>query len=386
MAIPSKEELSIAEVERTVSSKARYSSGGLPVCALCGKPQTEMGKHLEEEHSVSITEYQLKFPDYPVTAQDVGKGETLSFKAREKKMFSVYETFGFYWDPKKKEDKLVEGYAEPGPLTPDIDKGYVFNEEYTRVALLGLHLKDKVLTYGPTGSGKTSIWEQIAARLNCNFMRVNFDGGITRADLVGQYVVKGKTMDFAYGVLPLGMKLPGTILCLDEWDTVSEECSFVLQRPLEQHSQLLLVEKGEEVIELHPDNMIVATANTAGMGDDSGLYQQGTKLQNFSQINRFSLTIILDYLPAKDEQNILLKRFKNLEQIEAEAFVQSAHAIREAFARSEVAAPLSTRDLINWTEKYEIWGDPLKAATYCFINRYPVEDQEAIRGLVQRAF
>jgi cobaltochelatase CobS len=389
MAIPKPEEheLKIAEVERAKSaSAAKYSAGGKPICALCGKAQDDMASHLKKEHETTIPEYKSQFPDYPIEKQDVGTGETLSFKTRKKRKFSVYETFGFWWDDKKKTDKEIEGYIEPGPLTPIVDEGYVFNREYTMVALLGVHLRDKVLTYGPTGSGKTSLWEQISARLNMNFMRINFDGGITRADLVGQYVVKGKTMEFAYGVLPTGMKLPGTILCMDEWDTVSEECSFVLQRPLEQHSQLLVMEKGEEVIELHPDNVIVATANTAGMGDDSGLYQQGTKLQNFSQINRFSLTIILDYLPAKDEEAILMKRFKKVEEIEAEAFVQSGKAVRDAFAKTEVAAPLSTRDLINWAEKYEIWGCPVKAATYCFINRYPLEDQQTIRGLIQRAF
>lgn len=388
MSIPHKKdkEFEIASVERTVSSHAKYSSSGSPICALCGHPQEgSFEEHLLNEHTISLESYQTKFPEYPILKREAGKSETLSFNDREKKMFSVKETFGFYWDGKKA-DKLVEGFAEPGPLTPAIDPHYVFNQEYTQVALVGVHLRDKVLTYGPSGSGKTSLWEQIAARLNMNLLRINFDGGITRVDLVGQYVVKGKTMEFAYGALPTGMKLPGTIVCLDEWDTISEQCSFVLQRPLEQHSQLLILEKGEEIIELHPDNIIVATANTAGMGDDSGLYSQGTKMQNFSQINRFSLTIVLDYLPKKDEEAILLKRFPKLGPLEAEAFVQVAKAMRDAFAQADISAPLTTRDLINWAEKYGIWGDPIKAARYCFINRFPIEDMEVVKGLVQRAF
>lgn len=235
-------------------------------------------------------------------------------------------------------------------------------------------------------TGKTSLWTQIGARLNYNVVRINFDGGITRADLVGQWVVKGRDMTYQYGILPTGMTLPGTIIIIDEWDTVSDECSFVLQRPLEEESQLLLLEKGEEVISLHPDNIIVATANTNGMGDDTGLYTHGTRLQNYSQINRFSMTIIMDYLPPKEEQQILLNRFDTLEPEEAEMIITVVNTIREAFLKRTVSAPLSTRDAINWCMKYTLLGDIHKAAKYTFINRSPLEDQEVLTSIVKRAF
>lgn len=377
------------KIDRKVMSESKFNSRGLPVCRLCGQAQEDMRTHLQEKHDVDPVEYQLEYPDWlldPQSGASIAKGSELSYKDRLKKDFSVKELFGFWWNPEDKEDRVVQGYADPGPLTPKIDDGFVYDPEYTRVALLAFFLKDKVLTYGPTGSGKTSLWEQMSARLNYNCVRINFDGGITRPDLVGQWLVKGKEMEYSYGILPSGMTLPGTVVVLDEWDTISEECSFVLQRVLEQNSQLLLMEKGEEVITMHPDNVLVATANTAGMGDDSGLYSQGTNLQNFSQVNRFSLTIIMDYLKAKQEQEILTKRFPALEKIEGEFIIKVVNLIRDAHQKGDISAPLSTRDAINWAEKYVIWGDIEKAAQYTFINRYPVEDRDVLRGIITRAF
>lgn len=374
-------------VERKKLSETKYSSAGLPVCRLCGQAQENLTEHINEAHGVSLEQYQKDYPGWPVTPMGTGSiAATLSYMAREKKKYSVQDVFGFWWDKKAKQDKLVTGFAEPGPLTPRIDPSYVFDPEYTSVALLALFLKDRVLTVGPTGTGKTSMWTQIGARLNYNVVRINFDAGITRADLIGQWVVKGRSMDFMYGILPSAMVLPGTIIILDEWDTISDECSFVLQRPLEEESQLLIMEKGEEVIQLHEDNLIVSTANTAGMGDDSGLYTQGTKLQNFSQINRYSMTIEMQYLPPAEEEAILVKRFPGLRASEAKFIVQVVNTIRDAFLKGQVSAPLSTRDAINWCEKYTVWGDIDKAARYCFINRMPLEDREVVRGIIKRAF
>jgi len=378
------------EDEKTggVAAEVKYSSEGLPVCRLCGEAIREMAPHIEKMHGMSPTDYQERYPDWPLEPLTLGaaiREGSLSYLDRPKEQYSVLETFGFYWNEKKKKDKMVWGYKSPGPLTPPIDPTYVFNPEYTPVLLLGLHKRNKVLCYGPSGSGKTSIWQQIAARLNYNCVRINFDAGISRADLVGQWIVKGKEMNFAHGILPKAMLLPGTIIIFDEWDSISEECSFVLQRPLEEHSQLMLLEKGEEVVTLHEDNLIVATANTAGLGDDTGLYSAGTRIQNFSQINRYQLCVIMDYLPPEEEAKILLKRFPDdVDQDEAEMMVAAANLIREAFQNKQLSTPISTRDVVNWAEKYAVWGNPLRAATYCFINRSPIEDRETLQKLIKR--
>jgi len=376
----------------------KHNSEGKVICGYCGFTGDHLEEHLEEAHDSSIAEYMADFPDRPIESTGTGLAKKLSYKKRASKEFSVKDLFGFFWNDKKKKDRFVSGFAEPGPLTPAIDTDFVFDPEATTVALLSLHLGNKLLVYGPTGSGKTALITQIAARLNYNLMRVNLDDDIERTDLIGRFIITpDKAMEFLYGILPRAMVLPGTILLLDEWDSISAETSFVLQRVLEENSQLLILEKGEEIINLHPSNMICATANTVGQGDDSGLYQ-GTKMQNYAQINRFQLTIELDYLPPDKEIQILLNRFgpdsdlikdtglEPLEHFECEAMVQVVNAVRQAFEQGTVGAPLSTRDLCNWGEKFVIWGSANKSAKYCFCNRMPKEDRAVVEEILQRAF
>jgi len=313
--------------------------------------------------------------------------------SREKKAFSRNATFGL----DLKDDVEIEGFSDSTRYTPPIDPGYIFSKDETRVLLLGMTNRDRVLLVGHTGTGKTSLVEQVAARLNYSVFKISFDACLTRNDLVGEWVVKKGTMVYQRGILPVAMTTPGTIIILDEWDTINADTSFVIQRLLQREDgKLMLLEKGAdedgeiEIVDLHPDNVIVATANTCGQGDDTGLYAHGTRVQNYAQLNRFGLTIKMDWLKPENEEKMLLKKFTRhtppLKNHEATAFVKCINKVRDAFANHQLSVPLSTRDLINWVEKYLFIGNPITAAKYCFLNRMNTEDAEVCRGIVQRAF
>jgi cobaltochelatase CobS len=268
-----------------------------------------------------------------------------------------------------------------------LDAGYVFPEAETRIALLGLINGDRVLTTGHTGVGKTTLWEQIACRLNYSVVKISFEGGITRNDIVGEWIVKGDQMVFQEGILPFALKLPGTIIILDEWDTINPDVSFCIQRVLQRDDgKMMLLEDGGRLVKLHRDNLIVATANTIGQGDDTGLYAAGTRIQNYAQLNRFSLTIKLDWLPIAQEREMVAKKFPNMKVDEIDAFVVTVNAIRDGFTNGQLSVPLSTRDLLNWAEKYTLTGDPNIAAEYAFLNRMTKQDAKVAEEIIQRCF
>lgn len=309
----------------------------------------------------------------------------LEDEERAVKLFSRNDTFGLNLT----NDLDVPGYAERGEHTPPVDPGYIFPKDETRIVLWGMMNGDRILATGHTGTGKTSLFEQIGARLNYNVFKLNFDSHISRADLVGEYIVKGREMVFVHGILPTAMRTPGSIIILDEWDTINDDTSFVIQRLLQKEDgKLLIMENGGEIVKLRNGNIVVATANTVGQGDETGLYTHGTRHQNYAQLNRFGLCIRMDYLPPEQEEKMLMKRFsdQDLKKHEAEAFIKTINAVRDGFTNGAVSVPLSTRDLINWVEKYLFIGNPMKAAVYCFLNRMTIDDAEACKGIIQRAF
>jgi len=408
-----------AQVEETLEEQVHLpvaKGGGKVQCQIpgCKYEGHILVKHLRDEHGLDVESYLKIHAGAPVFSEkgkaeyekrfaQVGGAQRVKTPHRKKQMFSIRDTFkvdlGVETDdsgnpvidpstgkPKLK-DRLVQGFAEPTEFTPTIKPEYVFPVEETTVILMGFACKDRILMWGDTGTGKTSLIEQIAARLNYSCVKINFDGSITRNDLIGEWVVKGREMQFQYGILPLAFRMPGCVILLDEWDTIGEETSFVIQRPLQKDDgKLLIMETGGELVPLHDDNLIVATANTFGQGDESGLYSQGTRIQNYSQINRFGLTIKLKYMDADKEKQMISNLFPDLEKTEADAFVVAINKVRDGHSNGQISVPLSPRDLINWVDKYLKMGDPMRAATYCFLNRMSSEDAQVTQGIIQRAF
>lgn len=326
-----------------------------------------------------------------------------SFPERPKKTFSIRETFGIDLGPERDDngnevkdaqgnvimrDRKIEGYVSPTEHTPDINPNYVFPRDATLAVLMGMAGKDPILLVGHTGTGKTSLLQQIGARLNFNVIKISFDCAINRNDIVGEWIVKGREMAYQYGIVPVAFRMPGTIIILDEWDAQNAETAMVLQRPLEKDDRKIFLVETLELVGMHPDNVICATANTNGQGDDTGLYGHGTRIQSYAQLNRFTVTVRLDYLPPTEEKQILSRVFAKdqLDADEIESLVMAANKVRDGFTNGQISVPLSTRDLLNWTDKYIKFGDAMKAATFCFLNRMSVEDAEVCKGIIQRSF
>lgn len=180
----------------------------------------------------------------------------------------------------------VKGYVVSSAYTPAIDHDYLFHESSRDVVVWFLNPQEPLYVFGPTGCGKTTCIKQLAARLNYPVFEVTGHGRLEFADLVGHLTVKNGTMTFEYGPLALAMRY-GAIILLNEIDLTSPEIAAGLNSVLDG-SPLCIAENGGELIEPHPMFRLVATANTNGGGDDTGLYQ-GTQRQNLAWLDRFTI-------------------------------------------------------------------------------------------------
>lgn len=299
--------------------------------------------------------------------------------------FDIEKLFGVSINDKV---KTVKGWAYPHWNTPKVDETYVFNRELLAIVLYALeHANQPVLLIGPTGSGKSSVIEQAVARVNRPYYRMNFDGDITRAEFVGQWIInKDRVMEFHYGVLPRAMK-EGAVLVCDELDCASPTVVFVLQNVLDGGA-LTLLETGE-IIEPHSDFRIFATANIQGLGDSTGLYS-GTQPQNFATLNRFKLVRHVDYLSEDQERQVVMRKL-GLEEVALNSevltkLVQYASLVRSAYKKNEIMATISTRAVINIADKFRAFGDVEMAYELGFLSLLSEDDRRVCRELLQRVW
>src|SRR3569833_1637145 len=97
------------------------------------------------------------------------------------------------------------------------------------------------------------------------------------------------------------------------------------------------------VIKPHPHIRFVATGNTNGSGDESGL-NQGTMIQNSANYDRFGMVINKKYMDRKAESQILQNQCK-LEAADADKMVDFATSIRQASDGAKMRDTFSPRSL-----------------------------------------
>ena len=252
----------------------------------------------------------------------------------------------------------VRGYAVPSAYTPAIDHDYIFHESSRDMVVWFVNLQgaqgahEPLYVFGPTGCGKTSCIKQLAARLNYPIFEVTGHGRLEFADLVGHLTVKDGNMTFEYGPLALAMRY-GAVLLLNEIDLTSPEIAAGLNSVLDG-SPLCIAENGGEIIQPHPMFRFVATANTNGAGDDTGLYQ-GTQRQNLAWLDRFTICEV-SYPDATVEKKLLSQRFPSLPETLCATMVEYANEIRKLFMgeastgnlTNTIEVTFSTRSLLRW--------------------------------------
>lgn len=281
----------------------------------------------------------------------------------------------------------VPAFREPSDHVPEIDPAFRFIEEPTTAILTGFAHNRRVYLHGPHGSGKTSHIEQVAARLNWPVLRINLDGQITRADLIGRDMVvlrDGKQVtEYVPGMLVWALQRP-VCLIFDEYDAGRPDVMFVIQRLLESEGRFTLLDQNQ-VIEPHRHFRIFATGNTAGQGDSSGDYV-GTQLINQAQMDRWQVIAEMAYPEEQVEVDILIREFEGKSAGQIPQIVRFARLCREAFRHGDLTILMSLRTTITWMENYLLLDDLGLGLRLAFGNRCDPSEKDVLSEIFQRCF
>ena len=285
----------------------------------------------------------------------------------------------------------IPAFSERDDHVPEVDDTYRFNAETTQAILAGFRHNRRVLVQGLHGTGKSTHIEQVAARLNWPCVRVNLDGQISRFDFIGKdaIVIRDgqQVTEFVEGILPWALQRP-VALILDEYDAGRPDVMFVIQRVLERDGRLTLLDQNR-VLTPHPSFRLFATANTVGLGNLSGLYH-GTQRLNHAQIDRWDIVASLNYLPNKDEEDIIAAKVSSLDNPSGREtvarMVTFASLTREGFRLGDLSTLMSPRTVISWGENLEIFGDLAAALRFAFLNKCDEAEWPIVEEYFQRCF
>ena len=279
--------------------------------------------------------------------------------------------------------ELPLSLASPGDSIPKTIPYYNFGPHAKDVALDILDDK-RVMLLGHTGCGKTSVIEQLAARVKQSVVRVNMNGQTTVGDFVGLYTAKDGETVWVDGALPRAMRM-GHWLVLDEIDFAEPQILSVLNSVLEPGGKLFLKEKGHDLVEPHKNFRIFATANGVGcMADFRSLYQ-GVNIMNEAFLDRWRCYYV-DYMKAEDETKVIIGALPRYAKAESavQIIVKVVGMVREAFIKEEVSCTFSTRRAIEWADLLLRYKDPIKAAEVAVFSKINKTDAEVIKGIISR--
>ena len=287
----------------------------------------------------------------------------------------------------------MPGFRETSPYVPAIDPDYHFDPNTTRALLLGFAHNRRVMVQGFHGTGKSSHIEQIAARLHWPCVRVNLDAHISRVDLIGRDAIiirdDHQVTDFKEGILPWSFRR-AVALCFDEYDAGRPDVMFVIQRVLETEGRMTLLDQNE-VLTAHPAFRLFATANTAGLGDTSGLYH-GTQQINQAQMDRWSIVVQLNYLANDQEVEIVRSKLKDyplFTKIDSDipAMVKLATLTRTGFAEGNLSTMMSPRTVITWGENACLMEADLETSfRLSFLNKSDDSEHQILDELYYKCF
>ncbi len=283
-------------------------------------------------------------------------------------------------------DMEVPAFGHRTEHVPEIDPGYCFNHDATLCIMAGFVHNLRVLVSGFHGSGKSTHIEQIAARLNWPCVRINLDSHISRLDLIGKDAIvldKGKQItEFREGILPWAFQNP-VALVFDEYDAGRPDVMFIIQRVLEADGRLTLLDQSR-VLHPHPSFRLLATANTVGLGDATGLYH-GTQALNQGQMDRWNVVTALNYPPPAAEVGIVQSKVDASPDI-IRAMVDMANLTRVGFQNGDLSTVMSPRTVISWAQNTKIFGDVDFAFRVTFLHKCDILERSTIAEYYQRCF
>jgi nitric oxide reductase NorQ protein len=234
-----------------------------------------------------------------------------------------------------------------------------------------------VLLKGPTGCGKTRFIEYMAAtvprrtggngHVPGHLITVACHEDLTGSDLIGRYLIKGDETVWIDGPLTRAVR-HGAVCYLDEVVEARKD-TVVLIHPLTDHRRILPVDKTGEILEAHPDFLLVLSYNPG--------YQSVMKDLKQSTRQRF---VALEFgYPPRDTEARIIAHESGLDVEQAMRLATLGEKVRHLRA-SGLPEGVSTRLLVYAAQLVRQGVTPRRACMVA-VSRALTDDGESARAI-----
>lgn len=274
-------------------------------------------------------------------------------------------------------------WIRKGPLAVEAQPHYIITPFVERNTLNLVRATSTrrfpVLIQGPTSSGKTSMIEYLAKISGNRYVRINNHEHTDLQEYVGTYVSgRDGQLIFQEGILVQALR-EGHWIVLDELNLAPTDVLEALNRLLDDNRELLIPET-QEVVRPHPDFMLFATQNPAGV-------YGGRKALSRAFRNRF-LELHFDDIPEDELETILRERSQIAPSFCARivAVYKKLSFLRQSSRLFEQRNSFVTlRDLFRWALRKADNREQLAVNGFMLLAervRKP-EERSAVKGVIE---
>jgi MoxR-like ATPase len=222
---------------------------------------------------------------------------------------------------------------------------------------------ENILIRGHAGSGKTMSVLAYASARNLRYYNVSSNVGLEPSHLFGSWIpTEAGSFAWQDGAVTSVVR-HGGVLLLNEIDFMPERITTVLFSLLDDRRQIQLMENGGEIIEAHPDLLVI--------GDHNPNYR-GSRPMNQAWKDRFHHKVEFPY-----DKSIERKL------IPSASLLEIADKLRVMADKGEIDTPISTRSLVALVNNSKQIGIDYAIASY--VNGFLDDEKEAVKLVMETA-